>query len=65
MLMSADKSHKNMSVPRPLGYWTKNDGENMRLFLDNFAKARSIDPRNPNNWYPVKSYDLILAGVIY
>lgn len=52
------------SMPRPLGYWTKNEGANMKLFLDEFAKKRNMDPLNPNDWYTVKSYDLVSAGVI-
>ena len=60
-------AEKELESPtsRPFGYWTKNEGENMRLFLDKFAKSRNLDPRNPKDWYSVKGYDIILAGYVF
>lgn len=64
MFASNQSSAPTKNIPRPLGYWTKNEGANMKLFLDDFAKKRNLDPRNPNDWYTVKSYDLVSAGVL-
>jgi hypothetical protein len=35
---------------QPLGYWTTN---NMRLFLENFARDRNLDPLLPETWYEI------------
>ena len=62
-LLFAEKRSEYANTSRPLGYWTKNDGANMRLFLDEFAKTRNLDPLNPNDWYSVKANDIISVGV--
>ena len=45
------------------GFWTKNDGSNMRKFLEKFATDRSIDISDPKQWYKVKRQDIVDAGV--
>ena len=37
------------------GYWTKT---NMRLYFENFAKSRSMDPLLAETWYNVSINDV-------
>lgn len=36
------------AVPRDEGHWTP---ENVKIFLENFAKNRNMDPLIAQNWY--------------
>jgi hypothetical protein len=36
---------------RPIGYWTADGNQNMRLLLEHVAAKKGFDPLNPNNWY--------------
>lgn len=39
------------------------DGENGRLFLEDFARSRGLDPLCATSWYSVKYKDIVSAGV--
>jgi hypothetical protein len=38
---------------QPHGHWTIDDGKNLRLFFDEFARRRNFDPLVPENWYSI------------
>jgi len=46
-------------IPR---YWTKDEGINMRKFMNNFAKNRNLDPLNPCDWYTIRRQDVADSG---
>lgn len=50
------------SERKPFGYWQSGfDGEgehNARVFLDEFARGRGLDPRVPDSWYQVNAKDI-------
>lgn len=53
----------------PIGYWTR---ENMRLFMEEFAKSKNLNPHLPGTWYHAyrdfKKYKvgfLLFHGFIY
>jgi hypothetical protein len=37
--------------PKPFGYWTSEKRNNIRLFLEKFARTKGLDPLVPENWY--------------
>eukprot|EP00026_Physarum_polycephalum_P001003 Phypoly_transcript_01004.p1 GENE.Phypoly_transcript_01004~~Phypoly_transcript_01004.p1 ORF type:complete len:1224 (-),score=188.92 Phypoly_transcript_01004:75-3746(-) len=36
---------------KPVGYWLSQQGNNVRVFFEEFAKANNFDPLIPANWY--------------
>eukprot|EP00026_Physarum_polycephalum_P003286 Phypoly_transcript_03296.p1 GENE.Phypoly_transcript_03296~~Phypoly_transcript_03296.p1 ORF type:complete len:460 (+),score=53.46 Phypoly_transcript_03296:645-2024(+) len=47
---------------KPRGHWTENEGANIRLFFDNFARARGLDPLVAESWYSFSLLDVFSAG---
>lgn len=45
-------------ITRPHGYWNADEGRNVREFLDNYAKARNLDPLRAETWYNFAYKDL-------
>lgn len=49
-----DKSKKAVGEKiKPMGYWKADKKKNMRLFFENIAKERGVDPLVPESWYSV------------
>eukprot|EP00026_Physarum_polycephalum_P006122 Phypoly_transcript_06163.p1 GENE.Phypoly_transcript_06163~~Phypoly_transcript_06163.p1 ORF type:complete len:375 (+),score=45.58 Phypoly_transcript_06163:647-1771(+) len=46
------KSNNN----KPSGYWTRDEGANVRRFFIEFAHSRSMDPLLPETWYSVSTH---------
>eukprot|EP00026_Physarum_polycephalum_P000218 Phypoly_transcript_00218.p2 GENE.Phypoly_transcript_00218~~Phypoly_transcript_00218.p2 ORF type:complete len:903 (-),score=85.00 Phypoly_transcript_00218:118-2826(-) len=40
-------------ITKPTGYWTKNNGKNLRLFLEDFTRKRNLDPLLTETWYNI------------
>ena len=36
---------------RPVGYWLSSQGNNIRLFFEEFARNNNFDPLVSSNWY--------------
>jgi hypothetical protein len=43
------------------GFWTKDDGSQMRKFFDEFASLKKFDPLIPENWHSVTKKDITFA----
>jgi len=65
------KSKQGLTKHRPHGYWTRDDGANMKCFMDDFASRKSIlmesDPAISGStgdaaWRKIRAQDIIDAG---
>eukprot|EP00026_Physarum_polycephalum_P001891 Phypoly_transcript_01894.p1 GENE.Phypoly_transcript_01894~~Phypoly_transcript_01894.p1 ORF type:complete len:789 (+),score=99.81 Phypoly_transcript_01894:138-2369(+) len=51
-----DTSRKVMGfTSKPAGFWSSGNGQNIREFFENFAKARDFDPLGVENWYSLST----------
>lgn len=51
----------NINVKFVGGYWE--DPKNVRRFFDEYALKHEFDPLNAENWYPVKTRDVVTEKV--
>ena len=49
---------------KPLGYWKESQNNNMRCFLEEYARDCGWDPLAAQNWYSVKHVDVLQRKVI-
>jgi len=54
---------KTAPAPKPSGYWTRDEGVNVREFFISFARARGMDPFLPETWYSVTT-DLVASSEV-
>lgn len=50
-------------APKPQGYWQTANRKNIRLFLENFAKKRNMDPLIAENWYSISTSEFTLEVI--
>jgi hypothetical protein len=43
----------------PYGYWTENEGKNVRALFDALARSRDVDPLVADNWYSITNQDVL------
>jgi hypothetical protein len=49
--------------PKPSGYWSRDEGVNVRMFFDKFARDRQMDPLAPDTWYSVTTHSVFSKEV--
>ena len=42
---------------KPREFWKMRNGKNIRIFFEEFAKKRGLDPRLPSTWYSLSRRD--------
>ncbi len=58
-----DSSRKLLKwTTMPQGYWRQDDGKNLRVILEKFAKKRNFDPLEPESWYNI-SYNEVMGDM--
>lgn len=45
--------------PFKTGHWTKDEGENIKIFFENIANNKGIDSSVRENWYSLQTSDLL------
>jgi hypothetical protein len=45
---------------KPKGYWISDNGRNLRLLLENFARQKNFEPLVADNWYNVQRSELLV-----
>lgn len=45
------KQTRNAPEAKPRGHWTMDDNANMRMYFDEFARRKNLDPLVPETWY--------------
>jgi hypothetical protein len=54
-------SYNNGSV-KPHGHWSIDESKHVKQFFDDFAKNAGFDALVPQNWYNVKTKDIMAQG---
>jgi len=47
---------------KPVGYWNL---KNMRLFLEDFARKKNLDPHLASTWYTINAREIIKTKVLF
>lgn len=58
-----DNTSKIFGSHKPGGFW--NSTENIRLFLEKYARKMNFDPLIPDNWYTVTHTEIMTEKVIF